>query len=46
MLDILFKTPVGILSVVTLVMVFVIMAVIYGYFYKKINEASKQKKSK
>jgi p-aminobenzoyl-glutamate transporter AbgT len=42
MLDILFKTPVGILSVITIVMVFVIMAVIYGYFYKKIKQSEHQ----
>jgi hypothetical protein len=41
MLDILFKTPVGLLSVLTLVMVFVIMGFIYRYFYKKMREERK-----
>ncbi|MFM8391897.1 MAG: DUF3149 domain-containing protein [Methylophilaceae bacterium] len=43
MLDILFKTPVGLLSVLTLVMVFVIMGFIYRYFYKKMREERKDK---
>jgi hypothetical protein len=44
MLDILFKTPVGLLlSVLTLVMVFVIMGFIYRYFYKKMREERKGK---
>jgi len=43
MLEILFNTTVGLLSVLTLVAIFVIMAVIYGYFYKKVKEESKQK---
>ncbi len=43
MLAILFKPPVGLLSVLTIVMVFVIMAFIYRYFYKKVHEHDPRK---